>query len=75
MPRYKIPVVIETIATHVIGEVECDSLEEYEEKAEDLWKEQGWEHPGTFHDNKFDLGDWDFAKVTDEDLEFYNEYV
>ena len=33
MSKYRIPVVIETIASKYIGTIECESLKEYKEKS------------------------------------------
>lgn len=70
MKKYKIPVIIETIASHVIGEVECDSLEEYAEKAEKVWESQGHDSPSTNVGNNFDLNEWDLAKFKEDDLKY-----
>ena len=71
MAKYKIPVTITTTAEHVIGEVECDSLEDYAYKAEKLWEEQEWASPSTNCHNEFDLNDWEISPIEEEDLKFY----
>ncbi len=71
MPKYIIPVLIETVASHVIGEVECDSLEEFEKKAEELWEAQDHDYPTTNIHNNFDLNEWDITKMEEDDLRYY----
>ena len=73
MSKYKIPVTIQTTASRMIGDVECDSLEEFEEKAELLWEAQNYDSPRTNIDNDFDLGDWDISVITESDLKYYTE--
>lgn len=72
MAKYKIPVTITTTAEHTIGEVECDSLEEYAEKAEKLWEDKEWYGPSTNIHNEFDLNDWEIAEIEESDLKFYS---
>lgn len=72
MPKYKIPVTISTLAYKHIGSIECDSLEEYNKKSEELWKAQNYEHPTTNISNKFDLSDWEIDEVKDCNLKYYD---
>ncbi|TVO75105.1 hypothetical protein [Sedimenticola selenatireducens] len=71
MAKYKVPVSIQTVATHVIGEIECDSAEEFKIKAHDLWAEKGWNYPTANIHNDFDLHDWDITEIGDDDLQDY----
>lgn len=71
MSKYIIPVSIGTHAGHTIGTVECDSLEEFNEKAEALWKSQDHEYPTTNCTNDFDLNDWEIDKMEEDDLQYY----
>ena len=68
--KYRIPVTIIASASHTIGEVECDSLEEFEELAEELWKSQGYDAPNINATNNFDLGDWDIAEVPESHMPY-----
>lgn len=71
MAKYTIPVHIMTHATYVIGEVECDSFEEYLEKAEALWDSEECDSPTTNCHNDFDLGDWDLDLLESTDIKHY----
>jgi len=73
MAKYKIPVVIQTIASKTVGFIECDSVEEYSEKAGDLWESMDYEYPTTNVSNDFDLSDWDIHVIDSDDLRFYKE--
>jgi hypothetical protein len=74
MAKYKIPVVIQTIASKTIGEVECSSFEEFAEKAADLWESTGFYVPTTNITNDFDLsGDWDVDIVEEDEFKYYEE--
>ena len=73
MSKYRIPVVIETIASKYIGTIECESLKEYKEKAEDLWEALDYEYPTTNVSNNFDLSDWDISEVDEDMLKYYKE--
>tara|TARA_R110000737_G_scaffold296532_3_gene303133 strand:- start:877 stop:1107 length:231 start_codon:yes stop_codon:yes gene_type:complete len=70
MSKYKTYVGIQTVASISIGEVEFDTIEEYYEKAEDLWESQGYNNPNTNISNDFDLGDWDICKIDESDLPY-----
>ena len=71
MSKYHIPVSIITCASHTIGMVKCDTIEEFNEKAEALWESQGWDAPTTNITNKFDLNDWAIDIITMDDLQYY----
>ncbi len=71
MSKYKIPVMIQACASTVIGHVECDSLEEYNKRAEDLWESKDYDSPTANIRNDFDLGDWEFYEVKEDHLECY----
>ena len=71
MKKYKVPVTIIATASHTIGEVEVDSIEEFKEKAEELWEELGFDHPTVNISNDFDLGDWEMNEVEERDLDYY----
>ena len=72
MGKYRVDVTIQTFASHYIGEVECDSIEEFRKKADALWESQDWEAPRTNITNDFELGDeWEIVEVSEEDLKFY----
>ncbi len=71
MSKYQIPVTIITCASHTIGYVMCDSVDEYYEKAEALWEKHENYYPSNSLSNEFDLGDWDIMDVVDEDLKYY----
>ncbi len=71
MSKYRIPVTIETVASHTIGMVDCDSGEEFKRLAKELWESQGWEAPDTNCSNDFDLNEWDIAPVEESDLIYY----
>jgi len=71
MSKYKIPVDIWASASTHVGMVECDSIEEYWKKAEELWKSKGYDHPSTNSSNNFDLGDWDICEMEEGDLEYF----
>lgn len=73
MAKYKIPVAIQTIASKYIGTVECDSIEEYKEKAADLWESQDFDYPTVNITNDFDLNDWDILAVNKDDLKYYKD--
>ena len=70
MKKYKIPVSIQTIASKIIGFVECDNIDEFNELAEKLWEEKGYEHPTINCSNDFDLNDWDISEIENDDLKF-----
>ena len=70
-PKYKIPVSIVTTASHSIGVVECNSLEEFNQKAEELWEKLGYDSPNTNASNDFDLADWDIYQMDESELEHY----
>lgn len=70
MKKYKTEVYIEAHASNFIGEVEFDSIEEFNEKANKLWEEQGYDAPSTNITNDFDLGDWDLSGITETDLKY-----
>jgi len=59
MKKFKAQVYIESTASKYIGEIEFDSIEEYKEKAADLWESQDYEYPTINISNNFDLGDWE----------------
>jgi hypothetical protein len=69
--KYRIPVSIQTVADKNIGFVEVDSIEEYNEKAEKLWRDQGYAHPRINITNDFNLNDWDLSPVSDDDLKYH----
>lgn len=69
--KYRVPVTIRTEATATVGYIECDSAEEFNEKAEKLWDEMGNESPSTNCSNDFDLSDWDLAERTDDEVRYY----
>ena len=69
--KFSVPVYIETTASHYIGEVECDNIDEYQEAANKLWEEQDWDSPTTNIHNDFDLNDWDIGQVNEDDLKYY----
>ena len=71
MAKYNVAVHIQTSASKCIGHVECDSLEEFNKKAEELWESQEHDCPSTNTTNDFDLGDWDFLDVSESDLKYY----
>ncbi len=71
MSKYIIPVYIQTTASTVIGEVECDSLADFHVKAEALWKSKDYDHPSTNIHNGFDLNDWDLGEMSKDDLIHY----
>ena len=62
---------IQTVASKVVGFVECDSVDDYQEKAEALWESQGNDYPTTNISNDFDLGDFDLSVVDNFDLACY----
>jgi len=65
----KIPVYIETTASVCIGHIEIDTPEEFEEAADALWEEKGYDSPTLCHQcSSLDLGDWDIAS---SDLQYY----
>jgi len=70
MSKYKTNVGIRTTASTSIGEVEFDTIEEYYEKAEDLWASQGYENPTGSYGDGFDLGDWDICDINESDLPY-----
>jgi len=69
--KYSIPVSIETIACKTIGVIECDTLEEFNKKADDLWESQGWDSPSTNISNNFELNDWEISEVEEGELKYY----
>jgi len=71
MKKYKIPVSIETTASHVIGVVECDTLGEFRRKSQELWDSQDCDSPTTNVGNEFDLNDWDLSPMNQSDLKYY----
>lgn len=70
MSKYKAHVGIQTIASTTLGEVEFNTIEEYYEKAEELWESLGYNHPDVNVSNDFDLGDWDISKIGENDLKY-----
>lgn len=73
MAKYSIPVSIQTCASTIIGVVECDSLEEFHTKSNELWESQDYDSPSGNITCDFDLGDWDISVVHEEDLKYYKE--
>jgi hypothetical protein len=71
MSKYRIPVGIQAVASTGIGVVECDSLEEFNEKADELWKSQDYDAPSINCTNDFDLNDWDITEIDEDDLRFF----
>lgn len=71
MSKYKMPVMITTTASKFIGYVECDGVEDYHDKAEELWDSLDNESPTTNISNDFELGDFDIAKIDNFDLASY----
>jgi|TARA_R110000850_G_scaffold271705_1_gene406211 hypothetical protein len=71
MSKYIIPVHIQTSASTVIGEVECDSLADFNVKAEELWESKGYDYPSTNIHNDFDLCDWELSEMSEDDLIYY----
>ena len=69
--KYSIPVYLHTSASHCIGTIECDSVDEYYIEAEKLWEEQEYDAPSTNVSNDFDLGDWDLDEAEERDLNYY----
>lgn len=69
----KIPVYITTSVSHSIGKVECETTEEYNEKAQDLWESQEFDSPTTNCHNDFDIGEWEIEELKESDLEFYKK--
>ena len=67
----KVPVYIVSTASTYIGEVECDTVDEYNEKSQELWENQGYDAPSTNITVKFDLGDWDIQDIGSRDIESY----
>jgi len=64
----KIPVVITTVASHHIGEVDIEKPEDFEDTADALWESQDYDYPIPCHQEKYDLGEWDIYL---EDVEWY----
>lgn len=74
MAKYCIPVVIQTIAYKQIGEIECSSIEEFAEKAADLWESTGYYTPTLNISNDFDLsGEWDVVMIDEDELKYQKE--
>lgn len=71
MSKYTIPVSIITTASSVIGEVECDNLKEFQEKAYALWEKQDYDYPIQVHGSGFDLCDWEISELKEADLKYY----
>ena len=71
MSKYRLPVVIETTASHVVGFVECDSVEEFNKKSYDLWESKDFDYPSANISNDFDLCDWDIAEIGEDDLKYH----
>jgi hypothetical protein len=71
MKKYKLPVVISTIASKTIGWVECDTITEFNEKASEMWESKGYEAPTVYACNDFDHGDWDIDEIEEAELYYY----
>lgn len=71
--KYKVPVYILSTASKYIGEVEFDTIEEYNEKKDKLWEKLDYDTPSLYACNDFDLGDWDIEELEDNDLEYYKQ--
>lgn len=71
MSKYSIPVSLQTCASHTIGTIECDTLDEFKEKAEKLWESQGYDSPSVNISNNFELGEWDLSEVLEDELQYY----
>lgn len=69
--KYKIPVEIHAYASYCIGSIECDSLEEFKEKSEELWESQENDAPDINSLNNFDLSDWEISELKEDDLVFF----
>jgi hypothetical protein len=70
MAEYKVPVYIVAEVTKCIGYVECNDLEEWEEKAMGLYESQE-EFPTTNEQNDFDMGEWVVDSIGNNDLRLY----
>lgn len=73
MKKYKIPVIIVATASKVIGEIECDSLEEYNKKVDEFLKKKGFPSIHTNISNDFEVGDSEIEEVKAEDLTYYKQ--
>ena len=72
MSKYRIPVSIHAYASYYIGDVECDSIEEFHEKADALWESKDWYSPNANISNDFDIdGEWEIDDLKDSDLKYY----
>ena len=71
MNKYKVPVEIHSYASKNIGFIECNTIDEFKEKAEELWESQNYDYPSINISNDFDLSDWDMSEITEDDLRFY----
>ncbi len=70
MKKYKIPVYAETIASMHIGNVECDSYDEFLSKRADLWDEKDPSFPN-YACNPFDLFEAEMSEFKESDMKHY----
>jgi hypothetical protein len=57
----KMPVYIKAVAYKCIGEVEVESKDDFEDAADELWKEKGYDSPSLCHQcaKGMEIGDWE----------------
>mgnify|MGYP000238579098 CR=1 FL=1 len=65
------PVCNEDNAYKSIRYVECDSLDDFYDKAEGLWEKTAYDTISANVSNDFDGGDSDIGAISEKGLEFY----
>lgn len=73
MKKITIPVFIIAQTAKFIGEIEIEKLEDYEDKANELWEKSGCEPILKNASNDFDMLDSDLQEFSKGDFDFYKE--
>jgi hypothetical protein len=72
--KVKVPVLVRAEASKYIGDIEIESFEEYNEKAEQLLAKKNWTI-STNCSNDFDVGDTEIMPFEEDDFEYYKKDV
>jgi len=70
MKKVKVPVYLQAMATRFIGDVEIESLEDFNDAAFKLLEETGMDISANIS-NDFDMDDSEIQPIDQEDFDFY----